>query len=317
MTSRSLGSAPPAAIRERLRRGGLALDLGLARVSLRSDTAALARDLALAYRHFAWPPDDGWVDLHVSLRRPLGLRRWVAPQVSFVSDGKRPFAPFPADTALPLFEWGTNWLIGGRMHASLLFHAGVVERGGLALLMPAVPGSGKSTLTAALSLRGWRLLSDEFGALDPDSLRFAPVLKPVALKNESIGVIRRFEPSAPLGTEFPRTRKGTVAHLAALPEAVARVHESAAAGAIVLPQWQQGQRAAAQPLSPQAAFAALAFNAFNYAIMGEAGFRAVVQLVRRCPAWQLTYSDLDDAIGWIERHWPQVADRHADPRGGA
>jgi predicted ATPase len=33
----------------------------------------------------------------------------------------------------------------------------VVERDGHALILPAMPGSGKSTLTAALVQRGWRL----------------------------------------------------------------------------------------------------------------------------------------------------------------
>jgi hypothetical protein len=44
----------------------------------------------------------------------------------------------------------------------------------------------------------------------------------VALKNESIGVIRAFAPQALLGPDFPKTRKGTVAHLAASAMAVAR-----------------------------------------------------------------------------------------------
>ena len=57
------------------------------------------------------------------------------------------------------------------MNDLLLLHAGV-ERDGLALICPP-SWSGKSTLTAALSLRGWRLLSDEFGAFDPRQARFA------------------------------------------------------------------------------------------------------------------------------------------------
>ena len=246
--TRSLAATAVNEIERSLRRGGLTLDVGLATVRVRSDVSMLARQLQTVYRHFPFVVNGSWADLHVDLMRPRGLRRWVRPQVRFRCDSQQPFEPFPADTALPLMEWGANWLIGRRMNDMLLLHAGVVERDGLALVLPAMPGSGKSTLTAALSLSGWRLLSDEFGAFDLAQNHFRPVLKPVALKNDSIGVIRRFAPGAALGPEFPKTRKGTVAHLAAGPDAVAKVHEGARPGAIVLPRWEAGSPTRWEPL---------------------------------------------------------------------
>ena len=303
---RTLAATAVNEIKHALRHGGLTLDVGLATLRVRSDVPALAPQLQAVYRHFPLVAQGPWADLHVDLIHPRGLRRWLRPQVRFRCDSQEPFDPFPADTGLPLMEWGANWLIGRRMNDMLLLHAGVVERDGLALVMPAMPGSGKSTLTAALSLRGWRLLSDEFGAFDLSRRQFLPVLKPVALKNESIRVIRRFAPEAELGPEFPKTRKGTVAHLAAAPGAVARVHEPAQPGCIVLPRWQAGSATRWEPLQERVVFSALAFNAFNYAVTGSAGFTAVVQLVRQCPAWELVYSDLDDALGTIAAAWPQV-----------
>ena len=221
---------------------GLWLDYGAAILRLRSDSAALAAQLQAVYRNFAFVSDAPWADLHIQIERPRNMRRWLAPQVVFRCDGRQPFEPFPADSPLPLLEWGGNWLIGQRFNDLLLLHAGAVERDGLALVLPAMPGSGKSTLAAALSLSGWRLLSDEFGAYDPQSRAFRPMLKPIALKNESIDVIRRFSPQARLGPLFPKTRKGTVAHLAADADAVARRREPAVPGAVILPRWIQGSR---------------------------------------------------------------------------
>ncbi|MBK9234595.1 MAG: hypothetical protein IPO19_00455 [Rhodoferax sp.] len=56
------------------------------------------------------------------------------------------------------------------------------------------------------------------------------MLKPIALKNQSIEVIQRFAPHAHMGPEFPKTRKGTVAHLAAELDSVDRRHEAARPG---------------------------------------------------------------------------------------
>ena len=286
---------------------GLWLDYGAAILRLRSDSAALAAQLQAVYRNFAFVSDAPWADLHIQIERPRNMRRWLAPQVVFRCDGRQPFEPFPADSPLPLLEWGGNWLIGQRFNDLLLLHAGAVERDGLALVLPAMPGSGKSTLAAALSLSGWRLLSDEFGAYDPQSRAFRPMLKPIALKNESIDVIRRFSPQARLGPLFPKTRKGTVAHLAADADAVARRREPAVPGAVILPRWVQGSGTKLETVSRDRVFAALAFNAFNYSTLGATGFDAVVGLARQCPAWTLVYSDLKDALAAIDRLWVDVA----------
>ena len=90
------------------------------------------------------------------------------------------------------------------------------------------------------------------------------------------------------------------------PAAVARVQDPARPGAIVLPRWQAGSATRWEPLLERVVFSALAFNAFNYAVAGAAGFTAVVQLVRQCPAWELVYSDLGDALETIAAAWPQV-----------
>lgn len=307
----ALCDTPIQQLRAALTGHGLWLDVGAAVIRVRSDSPFFARQLQQVYRAFPLVTAHTWADVHVDIRNSRSLRGWVRPSVSLVSEGRPLFVPFPADSPMPLFEWGCNWLLGQRLNDRLLLHSGVVERDGLTLVMPATPGSGKSTLTSALSLRGWRLLSDEFGVFDTERGVFRAMLKPVALKNESIDVMRRFAPQASFGPEFPKTRKGTVAHLAALPDAVARCREVARPGAFILPKWVEGSPTRLEPLTEEQLFPALAFNAFNYGVLTAAGFEAVMALVRRCPAWQLVYSDLDEALAAIDAIWPQVLARQA------
>ena len=289
---------------------GVWLDVGAATIRLQSDSPDLARQIQTVYAEFPFEPAGDWADVHVQMHRPRGLRRWFRPQVRFRCDGRYPFEPFPADSPLPFFEWGCNWMIGRRLNNLLLLHAGVVERNGLALVMPALPGSGKSTLTAALALRGWRLLSDEFGAYDPDAAVFRAMLKPVGLKNQSIDVIRHFSADARIGPSFPKTHKGVVAHLAPNAAAVGQRHVAARHGAVVLPKWQAGAATHLEPLPLHMAFSALAFNAFNYTLLGAVGFQAVAALTTAGLAWNLVYSDLDDALATLDGVWPSVCAHH-------
>lgn len=307
----TLYESTPSGVAEALVSGGVWIDLGAATVRVRSDSSVFASQLRVVYGAFPLATTGTWADVHVEVRQATGVRRWLRPQMVLWCDGQQPFEPFPADSPLPLFEWGCNWQIAHRLNQLLLLHAGTVERDGLALVLPATPGSGKSTLTAALSQRGWRLLSDEFGVFDPEVGAFRAMLKPIALKNQSIEVIRSFAPQARIGPEFPKTRKGRVAHVAATYDAVARRHETARPGAIVLPKWEAGSPTRWEPLASHVAFPAIAFNAFNYTVLGAAGFRAAVALVRQCPAWQLVYSDLDDALHTLDAAWPAVVEAHS------
>jgi HprK-related kinase A len=291
-----LGDVALSQIAARLAGPGLALDFGLARARVRTPVADLAPPIQLLYADFPLIEPDGFFDVTASIRPVPGVRRWVRPQVSFMLDGKEPFEPFPSDTHVPLLEWGLNWAIANRSNHALLLHAGVVERGGKAVLLPALPGSGKSTLTAALSMRGYRLLSDEFGAVRLGDGMVSPALRPVALKNESIEVMRDFAPHATIGPVFPRTRKGRVAHLAPDAHSVAQRHSPAMPALIVFPRFRAGSDTVLEPMAKAEAFTKLAANSFNYEILGPEAFEAMAQLIERCQAFRLAYSSLDEAI---------------------
>jgi HprK-related kinase A len=238
----------------------------------------------------------GMFDVTLDLRRVRGVRGRFRPQCELLCDRVPELEPFPLDTPLPLLEWGTNYALARRLFCYLLLHAGVVERGGRAIVMPALPGSGKSTLTAALSLRGFRLLSDEFGVVRIEDARLLRMLRPLALKNESIDVIQRFEPTAVIGPRFPKTHKGTVAHLAPLAAHVDARHEAAAPALVVFPRFDRTAGVELERVQKTRAFARLAVNSFNYHALGPEGFEALGQLVDESSCWQLRYGDLDGAI---------------------
>jgi HprK-related kinase A len=285
-----------AALDARIAAPGLGLDLGAATIRVRSDVPELAGLLRTLYGSYQVEGELELFDVTVNLRRPSGLRRRIRPQVELLVDGAIEFEPFPLDTPLPLLEWGLNYALASRLCCYLLLHSGVVERRSRAVLLPAMPGSGKSTLTAALSLRGFRLLSDEFGVVRLSDSQLLPMLRPIALKNESIDVIARFAPQAVIGPRYNKTHKGTVAHLAPQLAHVDACHETAAPALIIFPRHDPSVALEMEPVPRARAFARLAVNSFNYEILGPDGFGALGGVVEASTCYQLRYRDLDRAV---------------------
>jgi hypothetical protein len=295
-----IADLPSLELRKYLYKPGIFYRIGPFTIHLQSDLPGLAELIQRLYADYSLAEDTTFADFHIALYRPSGLRRWWRPQVQFRTDVKVPFQPFPQDTALPFLEWGLNWCVAMHAHHYLMLHAAVLEKQGSAVLLPAWPGSGKSTLCAALSLRGWRLLSDEFALVRPADLAIVPFPRLIPLKNESIPVIRAFAPDAVMGPEFPKTRKGTVAHLRPPRDSITRAQETAQARWIVFPHFEANADLRLKTLSKERAFLKLAGNSFNYELIGLRGFETVSGLIGNCACYLLQYSDLEQAVTQLD-----------------
>lgn len=73
-------------------------------------------------------------------------------------------------------------------------HAGVVGNGASCVLFPAAAGSGKSSLVAALTHRGYRYFSDEVALIEPDTFRVPALPLAMGVKEPGWDLISRYYP---------------------------------------------------------------------------------------------------------------------------
>jgi len=291
-----LGDLSAPQLRARLQGPGLVLGTGPFRFRIQSPIASVGDGLAMLYREAPVHEADSFADYPVEIAPGAGVRRWLRAQARFLYDGAAVFEPLPIDHAYPLLEWAMNWCISGHANQYMMLHAAVLARDDRAVLLPAPPGSGKSTLCAALMHSGWRLLSDELALLSPEDGWVTPLGRPVSLKNASIDVMRRFAPKAVFNRVSHGTQKGSVVHMQVPAAQLARLHERARICWIVFPRYQAGADTALTPRSRAASVVELARNAFNYTVHGVHGFELLADVVAGADCLDFRYSRLDEAM---------------------
>ncbi|RMF08804.1 MAG: HprK-related kinase A, partial [Alphaproteobacteria bacterium] len=194
-----------------MERGSFRFRVGPFTARVESTLPILQKDIIRNYQGYPLVGPDSLIDFNIRVRATSPWRRWVRPKV--IADtgfANTPFVPLPGDLSILAFEMGLNWLVGTSADQYLVFHSGLVARDDKAVIMPGESGRGKSTLTAGLSYNGWRMFSDEFALLRPETLELLPYPRPISLKNQSISVLGARVPEDHFSRVYENTPKGTI-----------------------------------------------------------------------------------------------------------
>jgi len=217
-------------------------------------------------------------------------------------DGHRPFKPLPLAQSMAFFEWGLNWAIAQYAHHYLIIHSAVLEKNEKTIILPGIPGAGKSTLCAALAHHGWRLLSDEQALISLDAENITPVSRPICLKNESIDIIKDYCPEAIFGDIFLDTNKGDICHVKPPQNSVNDMKILAKPSFIIFPRFsRKAITADLSKIEKGSALIQLINHSFNYDALAEQGFKTATQLIEQCDVFDFKYHHLDEALSLFDQ----------------
>jgi HprK-related kinase A len=280
---------------------GASIGIGALSINVRFDTSHGAGEFADLYESYPLKSDLEPADSHIVLKAQRTISDWLRPRIRVYLEDQTPFEPVPRHHAVPLLESAINWLVFTQQLQDLLIHAGGLERGGKALILPGPPGSGKSTLCAELVTRGWRLLSDEFAIIRLLDLRVQAHPRPISLKNDAIDLIASRNRTASFSRRYRGTAKGTVAYMRAPDEAVHSAQHPAMPCLVVFPRYREGSPPTLERLERARAFMDLIGQSPNYFTLMAAGFETMARFVESCDHYVLTYGSLDDATNFVTR----------------
>jgi hypothetical protein len=160
--------------------------------TVRSADEEIAEALAWHLEPFRTPhpgPSSFPVDIYVQEED-----RTETPQpISFHLASNYRFRSAHPESVLLWALWDLHASVPKRVRDFLFLHAGAVVRNDRALLLPAGMDAGKSSLVIALLEIGFDYLSDEFGALDPVTLRAYPLHKHIKLDPNGLRMLPGLE----------------------------------------------------------------------------------------------------------------------------
>jgi len=243
---------------------------------------------------------DNFIDFNVAIKGSQGVRKIIRPQAHFYCDNQEPFIPLPLSQAHAFLEWGMNWSVASTEVNWLIIHSAVLAKDNKAVIFPAPPGSGKSTLTAYLTMNGWRLLSDEMTIIELNTRTVIPFVRPISLKNSSIRLVKEWFPEIIMSEIAKDTQKGDVAHVKPPKSSVEQGKVKAEIVGVVFPKYTPKTTLDIYQLDQTDTFMQLASNSFNYNVIGPGAFTTISKIVDECPGFEIQYNNLSEVKSFLE-----------------
>jgi hypothetical protein len=182
---------------------------------------------------------------------------------------------------------GRDWLT--------VCHAGGVVDGRQCIVMPAASGAGKSTLTAALSFSGWQVMGDDVVPVDRRTHEAVSVPIPFNLKPSSLPVLARLEARVSKAPGFERGDK-RIHYLVPRQFTNNLPTVSYPVRLLVYHRYVPGAETALRSLSRVESLQRLIqSDCMLPQPLQDDLVEELVSWVGEVPAWELTYSALDEA----------------------
>lgn len=175
----------------------------------------------------------------------------------------------------------------------LVIHAGAVSWQGCAIVLPAPPDSGKTTLSAALTTAGFRYLTDEAALISPATGMVHPFPRALKLERPTLDVMPSLIGALP---EEDRDLTRALYHISPDDLRAGAVGGPAPLRYVIAPSYRPHRGTALEPTSRAEAVVILAENSYGLARFGRRGVQLLTEVVRGARCFRLRMGDLESAV---------------------
>lgn len=180
-------------------------------------------------------------------------------------------------------------------------HAGVVGDGDQCILLPAPPGSGKSSLTLALAHHGYEFFSDEVALLHEPGFQVESVPLAACVKESGLGLISQYYPEV-CNLESHMRSDGKIVRY--LPPDAANIPANGTkrpVAAIIFPRFDPSAAFDFSPMSKLEALVLLLQECLIVdSVLNPKKIEDLLNWIKQTPCYRLTNHNLDKAVKSIQ-----------------
>ena len=184
----------------------------------------------------------------------------------------------------------------------LLFHAAVIEMGETTVMFPGEAGSGKTTIVAALLRSGCRFYSDELAVINVDNLNVFSLPLPMSIKPGSVKPLERYYPGLFNRQIYLRSDGKKVRYISPFPQDLPIANSSAKVDFIVFLKYTEDVENRLVAIDKTEALRRLALTGSSNRNFSSRDVEAMIALIDERPCYELSYSDLPQAVSQLKNH---------------
>ncbi|MBI3584449.1 MAG: hypothetical protein HY096_10950 [Nitrospinae bacterium] len=189
-------------------------------------------------------------------------------------------------------EWSMIDTALERMEGFYQIHGGAVVKNNKGLILPAAPGSGKTTLTVGLTMNGFQCLSDDIALIAMQSLKLNPYPRNIFITEEKKDVFDRYGYNLPL-RKSEWTDMGGWDFIFTPPPPMTI---GAGVDFIIFPEYNPALKTELKEISRGKAMFKIIRESFNFYKFKDRGIDIIHRLVQKAECYQLTVNNLNEAV---------------------
>ena len=278
----------------------LQFKIGDIRVCMRSELPDVLDDYAALYRSYR--RDDYVADRSViqtqvrhGSRSVPGRRRY-----DVCIDGEVYRSNQRRLEVLPYVEWGINARVIATRSDYLQLHAASLVRDGVGVVLPGIPGAGKSTLAAALLSRGWQYMCDEFALINTKTLRLHPFPKALCIKAGSFEVVRQLNLRLWHDRSYVKFMKGKVGYISSSDMGMGAIASASPIRFVIFPKYTGQSEPHLRAVTRTQSAIALASQALNRHVFGHRTMSILCNIVRDAECFALESGPIKKTCDLLE-----------------
>ena len=222
------------------------------------------------------------------------------PFYTLFASGKAIFQTDKPGEVLPYLEWFLLDALIPKLTPYLKFHAAVLSMNGRGVIFPANSGFGKTTLSFALLMHGFKYLSDEIVVMNPDTFSVLPLPRGLVIREEGFRLLRSLGKPVPPVDFYVRSSNKDFWYFNPVDYVHLPADGEVFADAIVfLEKPESSRRKRLEKMSKAEAVARLLSNSLDADSLAEKTVSRITELAHRTPCYSLSEHTLQGRVDCV------------------